>query len=100
VRSSAASRPENHDLEQALAAKTPLVIGVVLDSASCSCLSRLQAQLIAAPGVLTNLLAISMDYTVFLLSLAKEHYDRTGDPREAAIGGLATPAASSSPPPP
>ena len=33
--------------------------------------------------------AISMDYTVFLLSSAKEHYDRSGDPREAAIGGLA-----------
>jgi RND superfamily putative drug exporter len=33
--------------------------------------------------------AISMDYTVFLLASAKEHYDRTGDPREAAIGGLA-----------
>ena len=33
--------------------------------------------------------AISMDYTVFLLSSAKEHYDRTGDPREATIGGLA-----------
>ena len=33
--------------------------------------------------------AISMDYTVFLLSSAKEHYDRTGDPREAMIGGLA-----------
>ncbi|MGZ4348425.1 MAG: MMPL family transporter, partial [Gaiellaceae bacterium] len=33
--------------------------------------------------------AISMDYTVFLLSSAKEHFDRTGDPREATIGGLA-----------
>ena len=33
--------------------------------------------------------AISMDYTVFLLSSAKEHYDRTGDPREATIGSLA-----------
>ena len=33
--------------------------------------------------------AISMDYTVFLLASAKEHYDRTGDPRDAAIGGLA-----------
>src|SRR5207247_10032403 len=32
---------------------------------------------------------ISMDYTVFLTSSAKEHYGRTGDPREAAIGGLA-----------
>jgi RND superfamily putative drug exporter len=33
--------------------------------------------------------AISMDYTVFLLSSAKEHWDRSRDAREAAIGGLA-----------
>jgi RND superfamily putative drug exporter len=33
--------------------------------------------------------AISMDYTVFLLASAKEHYDRSGDPREAMIGGVA-----------
>jgi RND superfamily putative drug exporter len=33
--------------------------------------------------------AIAMDYTVFLLASAKEHYDRSGDPREAMIGGLA-----------
>ena len=123
---------ENHDLEQALAAKTPLVIGVVLALGFLLLLVALQAPLIAALGVLTNLLAtgaafgvarlifqnghgagllgfesqgfldawgpvfffamifaISMDYTVFLLSSAKEHFDRTGDPREAAIGGLA-----------
>ncbi len=33
--------------------------------------------------------AISMDYTVFLLSAAKEHWDRSGDARAAMIGGLA-----------
>ena len=33
--------------------------------------------------------AISMDYTVFLLSSAKEHWDRSGDPREAMVGGVA-----------
>ena len=33
--------------------------------------------------------AISMDYTVFLLSSAKEHFDRSHDPKEAAVGGLA-----------
>ena len=33
--------------------------------------------------------AIAMDYTVFLLASAKEHYERTGDPREAMIGALA-----------
>jgi RND superfamily putative drug exporter len=124
--------PENHDLERALAAKTPLVIGVVLALGFLLLLVALQAPLIAALGVTTNLLAtgaafgvarlifqnghgagllgfesqgfldawgpvfffamifaISMDYTVFLLSSAKEHYDRSGDPREAAIGGLA-----------
>ena len=33
--------------------------------------------------------AISMDYTVFLLSSAKEHWDRSHNPREAMVGGLA-----------
>jgi RND superfamily putative drug exporter len=123
---------ENHDLEQALAARTPLVIGVVLALGFLLLLVALQAPLIAALGVVTNLLAtgaafgiarlifqnghgagllgfesqgfldawgpvfffamifaISMDYTVFLLSSAKEHYDRSRDPREASIGGLA-----------
>jgi RND superfamily putative drug exporter len=123
---------ENHDLEAALAAKTPLVIGVVLVLGFLLLLLALQAPLIAALGVATNLLAtgaafgvgrlifqdgrgtgllgyeaqgfldawapvfffamifaISMDYTVFLLASAKEHYDRTGDPHEAAVGGLA-----------
>jgi putative drug exporter of the RND superfamily len=123
---------ENHDLEQALAAKTPLVIGIVLVLGFLLLLVALQAPLIAALGVLTNLLAtgaafgvgrlifqdghgsgllgfesqgymdawapvfffamvfaISMDYTVFLLSSAKEHYDRSHDPHEAAVGGVA-----------
>ena len=123
---------ENHDLEQALSAKTPLVIGVVLGLGFLLLLIALQAPVIAAVGVLTNLLAvgaafgvarlifqnghgagllgfepqgfvdawgpvfffamifaISMDYTVFLLSSAKEHWDRTGDPKDAAVGGVA-----------
>jgi putative drug exporter of the RND superfamily len=123
---------ENHDLERALAGKTPLVIGVVLALGFLLLLVALQAPLIAALGVATNLLAtgaafgiarlifqdghgagllgfesqgfldawgpvfffamifaISMDYTVFLLSSAREHYEKSGDPREAAIGGLA-----------
>ena len=123
---------ENHDLELALAAKTPLVIGVVLALGFLLLLVALQAPLIAALGVVTNLLAtgaafgiarlifqdghgagllgfesqgfldawgpvfffamifaISMDYTLFLLSSAKEHFDRSRDPREASIGGLA-----------
>ncbi len=32
--------------------------------------------------------AISMDYTVFLLSSMKEHWDRTGDAREAMVAGM------------
>ncbi len=33
--------------------------------------------------------AISMDYTVFLLSSAKEHYEKSGDPKDAMVNGLA-----------
>ena len=123
---------ENHDLEQALASRTPLVIGVVLLLGFLLLLVALQAPLIAALGVVTNLLAtgaafglgrlifqdgngaglfgfesqgyldawapvfffamifaISMDYTVFLLASAKEHFDRSHDPKEAMVGGLA-----------
>ncbi|MCL4286218.1 MAG: MMPL family transporter [Thermoleophilia bacterium] len=123
---------ENHDLEAELAAKTPLVIGVVLALGFLLLLVALQAPVVAVLGVVTNLLAvaaafgiaelifqeghgsgllgfesqgfldawgpvfffamifaISMDYTVFLLSSAKEHWDRSGDPREAMVGGLA-----------
>jgi RND superfamily putative drug exporter len=123
---------ENHDLQAALSAKTPLVIGVVMALGFVLLLVALQAPLIAAVGVLTNLLAtgaafgvakwvfqdgalhsllgfqpqgfldawgpvfffamifaISMDYTVFLLSAAKEHWDHTHDPREAMVGAVA-----------
>jgi RND superfamily putative drug exporter len=123
---------ENHDLEQALAAKTIPVLLVVLALGFLLLLVALQAPLIAAAGVATNLLAtgaafgvarlvfqdghgsgllgfesqgflnawapvfffamifaISMDYTVFLLSSAKEHWDRSHDAHEAMVGGLA-----------
>jgi RND superfamily putative drug exporter len=33
--------------------------------------------------------AIAMDYTVFLLASAKEHYERTGVPKDAMVGSLA-----------
>ena len=33
--------------------------------------------------------AIAMDYTVFLLASAKEHYAHSGDPRDAMVGSLA-----------
>ncbi|MCL2552945.1 MAG: MMPL family transporter [Actinomycetia bacterium] len=33
--------------------------------------------------------AIAMDYTVFLLASAKEHYERTRSPKEAMVGAMA-----------
>lgn len=33
--------------------------------------------------------AIAMDYTVFLLSSAREHWEKTGDAREAMVGAMA-----------
>ena len=33
--------------------------------------------------------ALSMDYTVFLLASAREHYERSGDPDEAVRGAIA-----------
>ncbi len=33
--------------------------------------------------------AIAMDYTVFLLASAKEHFEISGDPKEAMVGALA-----------
>jgi RND superfamily putative drug exporter len=123
---------ENRDLEAALQAKTPLVIGVVLGLGFLLLLVAFQAPLVAALGVLTNLLstaaafgvaklvfqdgnlstllgfesqgflnawapvfffamvfAIAMDYTVFLLSSAREHWERTGSAEAAMVGGLA-----------
>jgi len=108
------------------------VIGVVLALGFLLLLVALRAPLIAALGVLTNLLAvagafgvgrlvfqnghgsgflgfqpqgyldawapvfffamvfaISMDYTVFLLSSAREHFNHSHDPKDAAIGGRA-----------
>jgi RND superfamily putative drug exporter len=123
---------ENHDLEAALGDRTALAIAAVLALGFLLLLVALQAPLIAALGVVTNLLAtgaafgiakwifqdgnlagflgfesqgfvdawapifffamvfaISMDYTVFLLSSAKEHWDRSHNARDAALGGLA-----------
>lgn len=115
-----------------LSAKTPEVIGLVPGLGFLLLLFALQAPLIAALGVVTNLLAtgaafgvarlvfqdghlhrllgftpqgfvdawapvfffamifaISMDYTMFLLSSAKEHFEQSGSPREAMIEGVA-----------
>ena len=33
--------------------------------------------------------AISMDYSVFLLSSAREHWEKSGDPKEAVVGAMA-----------
>ena len=33
--------------------------------------------------------AIAMEYTVFLLASAKEHWEKSGDPREAMVGAVA-----------
>jgi RND superfamily putative drug exporter len=33
--------------------------------------------------------AIAMDYTAFLLASAKEHWEKSGDPREAMVGAVA-----------
>ena len=123
---------ENHDLQSLLSAKTALVIGVVLALGFLLLLFALQAPLLAAAGVLTNLLAtaaafgvskwifqdgvlhsllgfqpqgfldawgpvfffamifaISMDYTMFLLSSAKEHWDYSHNAKDAMVNGLA-----------
>jgi RND superfamily putative drug exporter len=122
---------ENLDLQSALNAKTPLVIGVVLGLGFVLLLLALRAPLAALAGTLTSLLstaaafgvsrlifqdghgsgllgftpqhfldgwapvfffamifAIAMDYTVFLLAAAKEHYELTGDPKAAVTGAL------------
>ena len=64
---------ENHDLEAALAGKTPLVIGVVLGLGFLLLLVALQAPLIAAVGVLTNLLATGAAFGVAKLIFQDGH---------------------------
>ncbi len=123
---------EQADLSSALSTYTPIVIGIVLVLGFLLLLVAFQAPVVAAIGVLTNLLAvgaafgiarlifqdgwaagflgfesqgflnawgpvfffamifaISMDYTVFLLSSAREHWDNSHDPKEAMVGGMA-----------
>ena len=64
---------ENHDLEQLLSAKTPLVIGVVLALGFLLLLVALQAPIIAAVGVLTNLLATGAAFGVARLIFQEGH---------------------------
>jgi len=123
---------ENHDLDQTLRSRAPIVMGTVLVLGFVLLLFALQAVFIAIAGVIFNLLsvaaafgvgalafqhgwaagpmgfesqgyltswaplfffalvfAISMDYTVFLLASAREHFERSGDPAEAVQGALA-----------
>ena len=55
---------ENHDLQAVFSAKTPIVIGVVLALGFPLLLVVLQAPLIAAAGVVTNLLATGAAFGV------------------------------------
>lgn len=117
---------ENHDLEKALPARTPLVFGLLIGLGFLLLLVALGSPLVAFAGVITNLASIAaafgvakcifqdghlsgllgfqpqgfvdawaplffgamlsgvaMDYTLFLLSAAREHYDLTDDPHHA-----------------
>ncbi len=76
---------ENHDLEAALAAKTPLVIGVVLGLGFLLLLVAFQAPLIAALGVLTNLLSTAAAFGVAKLDLPGRQPRR---PARLRIAGL------------
>jgi RND superfamily putative drug exporter len=124
---------ENHDLQRALTARTPLVFGLLIGLGFLLLLIALGSPLIAFAGVVTNLASIggafgvaklifqdgrlsgllsfqpqgfidawaplffgamlsgvAMDYTLFLLSAARETYDRTGDPQQAMRSALRT----------
>jgi RND superfamily putative drug exporter len=124
---------ENHDLEKAIAARTPLVFGLLIGLGFLLLLVALGSPLVAFVGVITNLVSIAaafgvakwifqdghlsgllnfqpqgyvdawaplffgamlcgvaMDYTLFLLSAAREHYDLTGDPQHAMHMALRT----------
>lgn len=124
---------ENHDLENALSARTPLVFGLLIGLGFLLLLIALGSPLVAFAGVVTNLASIAaafgvakwifqdghlagllhfepqgfvdawaplffgamvfgvaMDYTLFLLSAAREHYDLTTDPQHAMRMALRT----------
>lgn len=124
---------ENHDLQTALSARTPLVFGLLIALGFLLLLIALGSPLVALVGTVTNLASIAaafgvarlifqdghlsgllnfqpqgfvdawaplffgamltgvaMDYTLFLLSAAREHYDATGDPHHAMREALRT----------
>ena len=122
---------ENHDLQRALAVKTPLVFSVLAAVGFLLLLVALGAPLVAAAGVLITALSlagafgiarlifqdghlsgllhftsqgyvdawgplffgamvfgIAMDYTLFLLSAAKERYEEEANPQHAMVGAM------------
>jgi len=122
---------ENHDLQQALASRTPLVFGVLAGMGFLVLLLALGAPLIALAGVAVTALSVAgafgiarlifqnghlsgllsftpqgfvdawgplffgamvfgvaMDYTLFLLSAAKERYETHADPEHAMTGSV------------
>jgi len=124
---------ENHDLENVIAARTPLVFGLLIGLGFLLLLIAVGSPLVAFVGVVTNLASIAaafgvakwifqdghlagalnfepqgfvdawgplffgamlsgvaMDYTLFLLSSAREHYDLTDDPQYAMRMALRT----------
>jgi RND superfamily putative drug exporter len=124
---------ENHDLQQALSSRTPLVFGVLAAVGFLLLLIALGAPLIAAAGVAVSALSVAgafgiarlifqnghlagllhftpqgfvdawgplffgamvfgvaMDYTLFLLSAAKERYETRPDPEYAMTGSVGT----------
>ncbi|MHB1446610.1 MAG: MMPL family transporter [Acidimicrobiales bacterium] len=122
---------ENHDLQRALARRTPLVFAVLAVLGFLLLLVALRAPLIAAGGVAVTALSVAgafgiarlifqdghlsgilhfapqgfidawgplffgamvfgvaMDYTLFLLSTAKEGYETHGHPERAMLGSM------------
>jgi RND superfamily putative drug exporter len=122
---------ENHDLERALEARTPVVFGVLGLVGFLLLLVALGSPLLAAAGVLITgltltgafgvarlifqdghlsgflgftpqgyvdawgplffgamVFGIAMDYTLFLLSAAKERYEIQADPEQAMVGSM------------
>ncbi len=77
---------ENLDLKSQLDESTPLVIAIILVLGFES-----QGFLDAWAPVFffAMIFAIAMDYTVFLLASAREHYESSGDPKDARVGALA-----------
>ena len=124
---------ENHDLQQALSSRTPLVFGVLAVMGFLLLLAALGAPFIAAAGVALTALSVAgafgiarlifqdghlsgllnftpqgfvdawgplffgamvfgvaMDYTLFLLSAAKERYETHADPEHTMTGSVGT----------